>query len=134
MALTNAQRQAAWRQRRERELKKLRTVPPVEQARRTRQEPARETDRVRELESEIEDLQNEVRDLRKKNEELLRVQAFPGLLREMEPLLKGLEAEGKKNMATMSPGTVASLAARLRLLIDSRYRLRIEARKARSVT
>lgn len=29
------------------------------------------------------------------------------------PLIKGLIAEGKKNMATMSPGTVAMLAARL---------------------
>ena len=32
----------------------------------------------------------------------------------LDPIITGLEAEGKKNMATMSPGTVARLAALLR--------------------
>jgi len=35
----------------------------------------------------------------------------------LDPLVKGLEAEGKKNMATMSPGTVAHLAALIRQLV-----------------
>jgi len=34
------------------------------------------------------------------------------------PLIEGLIAEGKKNMATMSPGTVAMLAVRLERLLD----------------
>jgi hypothetical protein len=34
------------------------------------------------------------------------------------PLIKGLVAEGKKNMATMSPGTVAMLAARIERQLD----------------
>jgi hypothetical protein len=34
------------------------------------------------------------------------------------PLIQGLIAEGKKNMATMSPGTVAMLAARIQRLLD----------------
>jgi hypothetical protein len=36
------------------------------------------------------------------------------LLAEVEPILVALEAEGRKNMATMSPGTVAHLAVQLR--------------------
>lgn len=36
----------------------------------------------------------------------------------LDPLITGLEAEGKKNMATMSPGTVAMLAARIRRLVN----------------
>lgn len=36
----------------------------------------------------------------------------------LDPVIAGLEAEGKKNMATMSPGTVARLAFQLRQLRD----------------
>jgi len=36
----------------------------------------------------------------------------------LAPLIQGLKEEGKKNMATMSPGTVARLAALLERLID----------------
>ena len=36
------------------------------------------------------------------------------LMAEIEPLLRGLEDEGRKNMATASPGTVAHLAEQLR--------------------
>lgn len=41
------------------------------------------------------------------------------VMQELEPILEGLEAEGRKNMATMSPGTVATLAHRLRKAIES---------------
>jgi hypothetical protein len=37
---------------------------------------------------------------------------------EAGPILDGLDAEGDKNMATMSPGTVAHLAATLRKVIE----------------
>ena len=37
---------------------------------------------------------------------------------ELGPILEGLKAEGRKNMATMSPGTVARLAWQLECLID----------------
>ena len=40
------------------------------------------------------------------------------LTEKLTPILKGLEAEGAKNMATMSPGTVAYLAGRLRRLLE----------------
>jgi hypothetical protein len=40
------------------------------------------------------------------------------LIEKLTPILKGLEAEGAKNMATMSPGTVAYLAGRLRRLLE----------------
>jgi hypothetical protein len=40
------------------------------------------------------------------------------LTEKLAPILKGLEAEGKKNMATMSPGTVAYLAGQLRRLLE----------------
>jgi len=36
----------------------------------------------------------------------------------LTPLIEGLKAEGKKNMATMSPGTVAHLAGSLQQLLD----------------
>jgi hypothetical protein len=36
----------------------------------------------------------------------------------LTPLIEGLKAEGKKNMATMSPGTVAHLAGSLQRLLD----------------
>jgi len=36
----------------------------------------------------------------------------------LTPLIEGLKAEGKKNMATMSPGTVAHLAGSLQHLLD----------------
>jgi hypothetical protein len=36
----------------------------------------------------------------------------------LTPLIEGLKAEGKKNMATMSPATVAHLAGSLQLLLD----------------
>lgn len=36
----------------------------------------------------------------------------------LTPLIEGLKAEGKKNMATMSPGTVAHLAGLLQQLLD----------------
>lgn len=40
------------------------------------------------------------------------------LIEELEPLLKQLDAEGQKNMATMSPGTVARLAHELRTALE----------------
>lgn len=40
------------------------------------------------------------------------------LIKKLTPILKGLEAEGAKNMATMSPGTVAYLAGQLRRLLE----------------
>jgi hypothetical protein len=40
------------------------------------------------------------------------------LTEKLTPILKGLEAEGAKNMATMSPGTVAYLAGQLRRLLE----------------
>ncbi len=40
------------------------------------------------------------------------------LIEKLAPILKGLEAEGEKNMATMSPGTVAYLAGQLRRLLE----------------
>jgi hypothetical protein len=40
------------------------------------------------------------------------------LVEKLTPILKGLEAEGAKNMATMSPGTVAYLAGQLRRLLE----------------
>jgi hypothetical protein len=40
------------------------------------------------------------------------------LVEKLGPIIKGLKAEGKKNAATMSPGTVAHLAAQLRKLLD----------------
>jgi hypothetical protein len=41
------------------------------------------------------------------------------LAEKLGPLIDGLIAEGKKNMATMSPGTVAMLAEKLRRQIDA---------------
>ncbi len=38
---------------------------------------------------------------------------------DVEPILEKLEAEGRKNMATMSPGTVAYLTHQLRKLLES---------------
>jgi predicted ArsR family transcriptional regulator len=40
------------------------------------------------------------------------------LIEKLTPILKDLEAEGEKNMATMSPGTVAYLAGQLRRLLE----------------
>jgi hypothetical protein len=40
------------------------------------------------------------------------------LIEKLTPLLKGLKAEGAKNMATMSPGTVAYLAGQLARLLE----------------
>jgi hypothetical protein len=40
------------------------------------------------------------------------------MIAELTPLIEGLEAEGKKNMATMSPLTVAMLAAKLKRLLE----------------
>jgi hypothetical protein len=40
------------------------------------------------------------------------------LKQELGPILEGLKAEGRKNMALMSPGTVARLAFQLEQLID----------------
>jgi hypothetical protein len=40
------------------------------------------------------------------------------LIEKLTPILKGLKAEGTKNMATMSPGTVAYLAAQLGRLLE----------------
>jgi len=40
------------------------------------------------------------------------------LVEKLGPIIKGLKAEGKKNAATMSPGTVAHLAAQLQKLLD----------------
>jgi hypothetical protein len=40
------------------------------------------------------------------------------LVEKLGPIIKGLKAEGTKNAATMSPGTVAHLAAQLRNLLD----------------
>jgi hypothetical protein len=40
------------------------------------------------------------------------------LIEKLTPILKGFEAEGAKNMATMSPGTVAYLAGQLRRLLE----------------
>jgi len=40
------------------------------------------------------------------------------LRKEAEPILKALEAEGKKNMATMSPPTVLTLVHQLKKLLD----------------
>lgn len=37
---------------------------------------------------------------------------------ELDPLIEGLEAEGRKNAATASPSTVANLASQLRQLLD----------------
>jgi hypothetical protein len=40
------------------------------------------------------------------------------LVEKLGPIIKSLKAEGKKNMATMSPPTVAHLAAQLQKLLD----------------
>jgi hypothetical protein len=40
------------------------------------------------------------------------------LITKLSPIIDGLRAEGKKNMATMSPGTVARLAHQLKLLLE----------------
>jgi predicted transcriptional regulator len=40
------------------------------------------------------------------------------LVEKLDPVIKGLKAEGKKTAATMSPGTVAHLAAQLQKLLD----------------
>jgi hypothetical protein len=40
------------------------------------------------------------------------------LVEKLGPIIKGLKTEGKKNAATMSPGTVAHLAAQLQKLLD----------------
>ena len=40
------------------------------------------------------------------------------LIEKLTPILKGLKAEGAKNMATMSPGTVAYLAGQLARLLE----------------
>jgi len=40
------------------------------------------------------------------------------LKHELGPILEKLKAEGRKNMATMSPGTVAHLAFQMEQLID----------------
>ena len=40
------------------------------------------------------------------------------LIEKLAPLIKELKAEGKKNMATMSPATVAHLAGKLSNLLD----------------
>jgi hypothetical protein len=40
------------------------------------------------------------------------------LTTKLSPIVEDLEAEGRKNMATMSPATVATLAGRLKQLID----------------
>jgi transcriptional regulator with XRE-family HTH domain len=39
------------------------------------------------------------------------------MIEKLAPILKGLEAEGKKNMATMSPGTVAHLTWQIQQLL-----------------
>jgi hypothetical protein len=52
------------------------------------------------------------------------------LWQKAKPLIKALEAEGKKDIATMSPGTVAHLTAMLRLLLDPDYPAVVEERKA----
>ena len=40
------------------------------------------------------------------------------LTEKLTPIIEGLMAEGKKNMATMVPATVAMLAAKLKRLLD----------------
>ena len=40
------------------------------------------------------------------------------LVEKLGPIIKGLKVEGKKNAATMSPGTVAHLAAQFQKLLD----------------
>jgi hypothetical protein len=40
------------------------------------------------------------------------------LIEKLTPIVEGLKAEGKKNMATMSPSTVAYLAAKLQRQLD----------------
>jgi hypothetical protein len=40
------------------------------------------------------------------------------LIEKLAPIIKELKAEGKKNMATMSPATVAHLAGKLSNLLD----------------
>ena len=40
------------------------------------------------------------------------------LMEELQPLIDGLKAEGRKNMATMSPDTVAALTVQLERLIE----------------
>jgi hypothetical protein len=40
------------------------------------------------------------------------------LIEKLTPIIKELKAEGKKNMATMSPATVAHLAGKLSNLLD----------------
>jgi hypothetical protein len=40
------------------------------------------------------------------------------LTEKLTPIIQGLEAEGKKNMATMVPATVAMLTAKLKRLLD----------------
>jgi hypothetical protein len=40
------------------------------------------------------------------------------LTEKLTPIIDGLIAEGKKNMATMVPATVAMLAAKLKRLLD----------------
>lgn len=47
-----------------------------------------------------------------------RTVSFEELTTKLAPIVEGLEAEGRKNMATMSPATVATLAGRLKQLID----------------
>ena len=40
------------------------------------------------------------------------------LIEKLAPIIKELKAEGKKNMATMSPATVSHLAGKLSNLLD----------------
>ena len=40
------------------------------------------------------------------------------LIEKLRPIVEGLKAEGKKNMATMVPAEVAMLAARLERLLN----------------
>jgi len=44
--------------------------------------------------------------------------SFDELIEKLAPIIKELKAEGKKNMATMSPATVAHLAGKLSNLLD----------------
>jgi hypothetical protein len=43
---------------------------------------------------------------------------FDVLMEELKPVIKGLKAEGRKNMTTMSPPTVAELAIRLERILE----------------
>src|SRR5436190_17721191 len=114
VAMTNAERQ---RRRRQRLASKRATAPdsaivPVEPTTCAARE-------IADMESEIDELKNEVRQLRLKNEALLRSSTYEGLLREAEPLLSGLEAEGKKEAMRVAPATVAYLTHKLRQLLDA---------------